>query len=185
MPPMNRRDALKATTALLGGVLFTSSGVLAACARGRRAASASVLSPEREALAEEIADTILPTTAASPGAKAAGAGATMNLLLTDCRAPDEQRRVVEGLDAFRDRCAGRCPDGFAAAPRATREALVREVDAEARAAGEGHWFGVVRDLAMQAYFTSEIGMTRALRYVQTPGRWVGCLPLEPGQPAWG
>lgn len=182
---MNRRDALKATTALLGGVLFTSSGVLAACARERRATTGGVLSREDEALAEEIADTILPTTASSPGAKAAGAGATMNLLLADCRAPEEQRRVADGLAAFRERCRGACPEGFAAAPRETRERLVREADADARTAGDEHWFGVVRDLAMQAYFSSEIGMTRALRYVQTPGRWVGCMPLAPGQPAWG
>ena len=39
-------------------------------------------------------------------------------------------------------------------------------------------------LALQAYFSSEIGMTRALRYVMTPGKWVGCVPLQPNQPAW-
>jgi hypothetical protein len=42
----------------------------------------------------------------------------------------------------------------------------------------------VRELALRAYFSSEVGMTQALRYVQTPGRWEGCVPLEPGQPAW-
>jgi len=43
----------------------------------------------------------------------------------------------------------------------------------------------VRDLALGAYFSSEIGMTKALRYVRVPGKYVGCMPLEPGQPAWG
>jgi len=28
-------------------------------------------------------------------------------------------------------------------------------------------------------------MTKALRYVMVPGKWVGCVPLSPGQPAWG
>jgi hypothetical protein len=59
------------------------------------------------------------------------------------------------------------------------------VDAEAQRVGDAHWFSVVRGLALQSYFTSEIGMTKARRYIPVPGRWVGCMPLEPGQPAWG
>jgi hypothetical protein len=192
MPPMNRRDALKATTALLGGVLVTSTGVLAACGReprqGREAGAAGesrALGAEDQALVEEIADTLLPTTAASPGAKAAGAGAAINLLLTDCYEPEAQRRVVQGLKDFRATCGNRCGGGFASLAQPERERLLREIDAEAQKVGETHYFGLVRELALRAYFSSEVGMTRATRYVLVPGRWVGCMPLEPGQPAWG
>lgn len=181
---MNRRQALKAGTAVLGGALFASGGVLAACARDRSESETGILSREDQALAEEVADTLLPTTAASPGAKAAGVGATMNLLLTDCYAADEQRRIVAGLAELRAMCRDRCGDGFASMARAEREGMLREIDAAARTAGDEHWFATLRGLAQQAYFSSEIGMTRALRYVQTPGRWAGCVPLEPGQPAW-
>src|SRR6185369_15994975 len=38
--PMNRREAIRATTALLGGVLITSNGFLVACAREEKAAAA-------------------------------------------------------------------------------------------------------------------------------------------------
>jgi len=189
---MNRRDALKATTALLGGVLVTSTGVLAACGReprqGREAGAAGesrALGAEDQELVEEIADTLLPTTAASPGAKAAGAGAAINLLLTDCYEPEAQRRVVQGLTDFRATCGNRCGGGFASLAQPERERLLREIDAEAQKVGETHYFGLVRELALRAYFSSEVGMTRATRYVLVPGRWVGCMPLEPGQPAWG
>ncbi|HEX6060014.1 MAG TPA: gluconate 2-dehydrogenase subunit 3 family protein, partial [Gemmatimonadaceae bacterium] len=80
---VTRREALKTGAALLGGVLFTSSGVLAACAREEPGTGAGSLSTADQALAEEIADTLLPTTAASPGAEAAGVGPVMNRLLTD------------------------------------------------------------------------------------------------------
>src|SRR5918993_1903223 len=101
MPPMNRREALKATTAVLGGVLVTSTGVtsvtlgasLTACSPESRKTTSGVLSADDQELVEEIADTLLPTTPASPGAKAAGAGAAIDLLLTDCYEPDAQRRV--------------------------------------------------------------------------------------------
>lgn len=191
---MNRRDALKATTALLGGVLVTSTGVLAACGReprnsgesgSPREAAAGALSAEDEALVEEIADTLLPTTPASPGAKAAGAGAAINLLLTDCYAPEAQQRVVQGLKDFRATCGDRCRGGFASLAPPQREQLLREIDAEAQKAGETHYFPLVRELALRAYFSSEVGMTKATRYVLVPGRWVGCMPLKPGQPAWG
>jgi hypothetical protein len=161
---VNRRDALKA-----GAALFASSGILVACRTGR--ASSGVLSDEDQVLAEEIADTVLPTTAGSPGAKAAGTGAAMNLILSDCYKPAEQRAVREGLARFRAK-------NFLKLSRADREAFVRSVGTQA-------WFAPVRDLALGAYFSSETGMTKALRYVRVPGKYVGCMPLARGQPAWG
>jgi hypothetical protein len=177
---MNRREAVKTTGALLGGVLITTNGFLIACARDPNKASGTVLTVKDQSLIEDIADTLLPTTPNSPGAKAAGAGAAINLLLTDCYEPKDQQRVVDGLKQFR-RTAG---DHFASMSRPDRENWLRRIDDEAKAAGPEHYFHLVRDLALQAYFSSEIGMTRALRYVMTPGRWVGCVPLQPNQPAW-
>ncbi|MEO7822666.1 MAG: gluconate 2-dehydrogenase subunit 3 family protein, partial [Gemmatimonadaceae bacterium] len=87
MPPMNRREALKTTGVLVGGVMVTTNGFLVACARDSTRSPSRVLTLEDESLIEEIADTLLPTTPSSPGAKAAGAGAAINLLLTDCYEP--------------------------------------------------------------------------------------------------
>ena len=177
--PMNRREAVKTTGVLLGGVLITSVG-LTSCKRESRNIGVGVLDNEDQALIEEIADTLLPTTATSPGAKAAGVGPVINLLLTDCREPDEQKRIVDGLKQFRSTVG----DHFASMSQANRENWLRRIDGEARAAGGKHYFPLVRELSLQAYFSSEVGMTKALRYVMTPGKWVGCVPLSPNQPAW-
>ncbi|MBC7791608.1 MAG: gluconate 2-dehydrogenase subunit 3 family protein [Anaerolineae bacterium] len=185
MPPMNRREAVKTTTAFLGGVLLTSNGLLVACARDTSNASGKILTVDDQSLIEEIADTLLPTTPASPGAKAAGAGAAINLLLTDCYEPDVQERVVNGLTEFRRTCDKRTGSSFASLPKNDREELLREIDLQAQKAGDAHYFGLVRELALRAYFSSEIGKTKALRFVLVPGKWVGCVPLSPGQPAWG
>jgi hypothetical protein len=185
MPSMNRREALKAATVLAGGVLVTSTGVLTACAPEPRKAVPGVLTLDDQELIEEIADTLLPPTPASPGAKAAGVGPAINLLLTDCYEPEAQRRVLQGLQELRAICHDRYRAGFASLAPLERERLLREIDAGAQQAGEAHWFGITRGLALRVYFTSEVGMTRALRYVLTPGRWEGCIPLVPGQPAWG
>lgn len=188
MKPMSRRDMLKAT-ALASGALLVP-GLLDGCARDAgEGAAASQTSRASTALDDggllgDIADTLLPTTTASPGAKAAGVGATMALLLADCESLDVQRRIAAGLQAFRTTCRER-GGAFASLSQAERERLLREVDAEARQAGDEHWFTAVRELALNAYFSSEIGLTRAMRYVPIPGRYQGCVPLAPGQPAWG
>lgn len=185
MPPMNRREAVKATTLLFGGVLMTANGALIACAREANQANGRILTVDDQSLVEEIADTLLPTTPSSPGAKAAGAGAAINLLLTDCYDLEAQQRVVAGLDEFRMACRRRYGADFASVTESERAQLLREMDAEAQAADSTHYFGLVRELAVRAYFSSEVGMTKALRYVLVPGKWVGCVPLAPGQPAWG
>ena len=153
---------------------------MTACARDSRHIGVGVLNTEDQALVEEIADTLLPTTPSSPGAKAARVGPVINLLLTDCREPAEQKRVVDGLRQFRNTVG----DHFVSMSQANRENWLRRIDSEAKAAGPTHYFPLVRELSLQAYFSSEIGTTKALRYIMTPGKWVGCVPLEPGQPAW-
>ena len=185
MTPMNRREALKTTVFAVGGVLLASERALATHVPEPTIRAAGILSADDRALVEEIADTLLPATPGSPGAKAAGVGATIDVLLTDCSAPEEQQRVLAGLREFR-RTSQRIGGGaFATLSPDARNRVVAAVDAEAQRAGDAHWFSVVRGLALQSYFTSEIGMTKARRYIPIPGRWVGCMPLEPGQPAWG
>jgi hypothetical protein len=192
-PPITRREALKAGGTLVGVALVASSGLLSACgsdARARadqpRAAAAGVLHHDDQALMADIADTLLPDTPASPGAKAAGAGAAIQLLLTDCYAPAAQQRVIRGLSEFRATCRARQGADFASLARPVRERLLRDVDAEARKSPpDTHWFPLAREVAERAYFSSETGMTKALRYVRVPGRFTGCMPLAKGQPAWG
>lgn len=184
LPPidMTRREALKGSTVVLGSALLVPA-FLASCARkSRDSAAESAASPD-QALLEDIADTLLPTTAASPGAKAAGIGPVMVLLLNDCMEADVGQRVAKGLQAFRATCREAGGD-FATLQQPEREHLLGALDVAAQAEKD-HWFAAVRDLALWAYFSSEVGLTQAMRYELTPGRFDPCLPLEPGQPAWG
>lgn len=47
-----------------------------------------------------------------------------------------------------------------------------------------HYFRMMKELALLGYFTSEIGMTQALRYVETPGRYDPSVDYNPGDKAW-
>ncbi len=188
MTEMTRREAVKSAGTLLGSIALASSGLLTACGAEPRASatdgSRMALSADDQALIEAIADTILPDTASSPGAKAAGAGGAINLLLTDVYDATARTRITEGLTAIRARCLAECGGGFASLPASRRAALLTTIDAEAKAAGDEHWFHLMHELSLKAYFSSEVGMTKALRYVHEPHRYTGCVPLTPGQPAW-
>jgi len=47
-----------------------------------------------------------------------------------------------------------------------------------------HYFRMMKELALLGYFTSEIGATQALRYVESPGRYDPCVPYTPGEKSW-
>ena len=106
----------------------------------------------------------------------------------------EQKRVMDARDA-----AERREKGLATLPADETSAMAdpklpddtdRDVPVAAvRAAGESpkkaaHYFRMMKELALLGYFTSEIGCTQAMRYVETPGRFDACLPYTPGEPAW-
>ena len=47
-----------------------------------------------------------------------------------------------------------------------------------------HYFRMMKELALLGYFTSEIGYTKAMRYVESPGRFDPCASYAPGEKAW-
>jgi len=46
------------------------------------------------------------------------------------------------------------------------------------------YFRMMKELALLGYFTSEIGMTQALQYVESPGRYDPCVPYKAGERDW-
>ena len=47
-----------------------------------------------------------------------------------------------------------------------------------------HYFRMMKELTLLGYFTSEIGATKALRYLPVPGRYDGDVPYKKGDKAW-
>ena len=99
--PIDRREAIRRVSALLGGVAFVGgNALLTACARGENRAGAAAgsgsFSAKDVAFLDEVADTILPTTG-TPGAKAAQVGAFMALMVTDTYEPSDQKIFQDGM----------------------------------------------------------------------------------------
>lgn len=47
-----------------------------------------------------------------------------------------------------------------------------------------HYFAMMKQLTLWGYFTSEPGATKALRYIETPGKYEGSIPYKKGDKAW-
>lgn len=256
---LSRREAVRRVGALLGGVAFVGGGaLLTACERTERPAAVAAggaykavgqFSAADVALLDEIADTILPPTK-TPGAKAAGTGPFMALMVTDTYTPRDQQVFRAGLRTLDEASRAASGAGFMQATPEARLALLTRLDREqksqtdARAAADkaaaqqvastgggarpgtaaaagkkadgkaadahlpdarqqnagtgdvaggaavtadkppAHYFRMMKELALLGYFTSEIGYTKAMRYVDAPGRFDPCAPYTPGEVAW-
>src|SRR5690242_9429896 len=56
--------------------------------------------------------------------------------------------------------------------------------ADKRRADPNYYYAMMKQLTLLGYFTSEIGCTKARRYVETPGHYDGDLPYKKGDKAF-
>jgi Gluconate 2-dehydrogenase subunit 3 len=186
---IDRREAIRRVTAMLGGVVFVGSADLLTAvehAHARVAAARKQIgafTAQDIALLDEVADTILPDTK-TPGAKAAKVGPFMAVMVTDTY--DEQEQGI-----FRDGMRKLNEAGFMTKTPAERLTLLEQLDREAKAYMDArargaptHYFRQMKELTLLGYFTSEIGCSQAMRYRETPGRFDPCVPYTPGETAW-
>ena len=206
---ISRREAIERVAALCGGVALIGGDALLAAPFDATEQSAVTATGVGEftaadvALLDEIAETILPQTG-TPGAKAAHAGAFMALMVTAAYTPTNQQTFRQGMRTLDEECRRQHGAPFMAATPEQRLALLTELDreqkkdADARAGAPAsrapappaaadspvHYFRMMKELALVGYFTSEIGVTQAQRYLESPGRFDPCAPYAPGEKSW-
>jgi hypothetical protein len=190
-----RREAVIKLALLLGAGTLTPRLLARALAGGSEAPPAGY-SPDDLALLDEIGETIIPATDI-PGAKAVHIGAFIAMMVTDCYRPDDQARFRAGVaDLARD-YRKRFHEEFIHGSPEQRTAYLDGID---RIHGRGgkkrakyapepdtgddapmpHPWKVLKDLTILGYFTSEIGCTQAINYVEVPGRYDPDVPWHPG-----
>ncbi len=179
---MKRRKAMGLTATLLGGTIIGSELLLSGCTDkvgGRVSFSESDI-----ALLDEIGETILPATQDSPGAKAAKVGAFMKTMVNDCYSEKEREVFLRGIGEFEQSVEDTYSKGFMELDQDQRHDLLFKLDKEAERTNDEndpHFYPMVKRLTIQGYFTSEPGLTGALRYNPTPGKYIGCVPYTEGE----
>ena len=201
---MERREAVKYISVLLGGAVVGGTGFLTGCKSetGKSVAwGASDI-----AYLDEIAETILPQTT-TPGAKAAKVGDFMKIMVNDCYEESDQKTFREGMAKLNEESVKKYDMEFVKIKPEQRKDLLIAIDKEAKdyqakvvkpfndeenkKAKEDpaytkkhkspHYFTMMKQLTLLGYFTSEVGAKEALGYVSVPGRYEGCINYEKGK----
>lgn len=187
---ITRREAILRVSALFGGVALVGQGAMLAGCSDPEAPVKSSFSADEIAFLDEVAETILPETS-TPGARAAGVGPFIALMVVDTYKKGEQEVFRDGISTLDDECRAMHGAPFMSARPAQRLALLEKLDAEQMEYMQArdddapvHYFRMMKELALFGYFTSEIGCKQAMRYVETPGRFEPCVPYAPGEKAW-
>jgi hypothetical protein len=189
---MNRREALSAVAVILGGTVAGSEFFLTGCKNPEKKADTAGVNFDKDqvAMLDEISETIIPTTD-TPGAKAARVGEFMTVMVRDCYEEKNQKAFMEGLNKIDKASDKKFNKSFMEANAQQRHDLLVELDKEQKEYTKNkkdedpaHYFRLMKELTLLGYFTSEIGATKALRYVDIPGRYEGCIPYKKGEKAW-
>jgi len=188
---MNRREALNQVALLLGGTIVGGSLFLEGCKTAdKKMAVGLPLTKEQIAFLDEIAETIIPATD-TPGAKAAQVGEFMQVMVTDCYEEKDQKIFLEGLNKINEASDKKYQKDFMTISPEQRKELLTGIDKEAKdyvAAKKkedpNHYFSLMKQLTLLGFFSSEVGATKALRYVAIPGKYEGCIPYKKGDKAW-
>lgn len=187
---MNRREALTRVAWIMGGTVIGANLFLEGCTREAGRTVEGLFEPDTVDFLGDIADTILPPTD-SPGAKEAGVGSFIPVMVRDCYTESDQQVFVEGLTALEQASTDKFGRKFRELEAGERTELLSALDKEAKAYQQGkggddpnHYFHLIKQLTLLGFFTSELGATKALRYVQIPGRYDGDMPYKKGDKAW-
>jgi hypothetical protein len=184
---MNRKEAVQYISLLLGGTLVGGNAFLTSC---KSTGNKMSFTADDIAYLDEIANTILPATR-TPGAKAAKVGQFITVMVNDCYDENDQKIFHEGMSKLDDFSRKTYDNSFVKITQQQRHDLLVKLDNEQKEymknkkkEDPSHYFRMMKELTLLGYFTSEFGCTQARRYVETPGRYDGCIPYKKGDKAF-
>ncbi|UII31610.1 gluconate 2-dehydrogenase subunit 3 family protein [Fulvivirga ulvae] len=189
---MNRREALKAVSVIMGGTVIGANTFLSGCSVEKDERVNALFMESDVTLLDEIGETIIPTTD-TPGAKSVGIGGFMAMMVLDCYEPKHQVIFTQGLISFKESFNKQYGRDFPEAKPEERIAFLNQLDkAQTETTLQNkddpeaapHYFRIIKELTLLGYFSSEIGCTQARRYVETPGRYDACIDYKTGDGAW-
>lgn len=130
-----------------------------------RPAAPKFFTPQELALVANISDMIIPTDTHSPGARAAGVPAFIDLMVSES---SQETRTLwrDGLAAVERMSQEKFSAGFEAATEEQRTKLLTDISKDERKPNtvEERFWVAIKNLTIDGYYTSEIGIHQDLQY---------------------
>mgnify|MGYP003132091835 CR=1 FL=1 len=185
---MERREAIKRTAAIMGGVIFAPSifGVLSGCTATGDPWKPVLFNQSQADLTKALSETIIPETDTA-GAIEVGVPGFIEKMVNEVYTEDQRLVFLEGLDSFNSACIEATGNSFADLTSEEQFEYAFEMNRIAlteQPTGLPDFFLLFKELTMVGYFTSEVGATQVLRYEPVPGYYDGCMPFEEVGRTW-
>ncbi len=190
---MDRRESVKRVALLMGGTISatTLTFIMNSCSTPSKETETigRLFSADEQTLIGELAETIIPKTD-TPGAKEAQVPGFISMMIEECYPEDFQQHFKKGLNGLDKQCQGQFKKPFAELNEEQRGQILTDIEAAAFEPGNGsgdekpHYYRTFKELTMLGFFTSETGASDTLEYLAIPGRYDGCIDLEPDQKTW-
>ena len=145
-------------------------------------------------LLSALADSIIPATD-SPGAAEAGVGEFIFMMVNECTEVHQANKFIQGLESLESYTKSRFNKEFVDCSANDKIEVLKHFQevgrdfnglvgkAESKYLGRP-FFATLKEYTIMGYCTSELGATKGLSYLLIPGRYQGCVPLQPGQKCW-
>lgn len=173
---MERRVALKGMAAAMGAIVS-----LPAWASGWNDSSIGKVKFSGAGQAEILkgaVEAIIPATD-TPGAGELGVAIFVQRMVTDCydkKTQDAFDKGLAGLDAQSNKSFGK---SFTDASKTQQLQLLQELE-KSNDSETKSFFGLLKNLTIQGYMSSEYVMTNLTHFEFIPGRYHGCVPVVKG-----
>ena len=149
---------------------------------------------QQQPLIAALAETIIPATQ-TPGAKAAQVDKFILSMLLECTDRKTLNRFVDGLASVESYTSHHYNKTYITCTANEQQAVMtylRERDrlqtgmiGKVRKKFLGKpFYTTLRQYTIEGFCTSLQGATQVLRYVAVPGKYIGCMPLQPGETTW-
>lgn len=184
---IDRREAIKRTGLLLGGVIFAPNilGVLNGCTATPGDWTPQLFSNDQARLVTALADVILPADD-TPAASEVGVPQFIETMVNEVYNEEQRQEFLEGLDAFAENYRSEIQaEYFEGSDEQKYEFTYHQNQLAVEEDPEGSSFLLTfKELTMLGYFTSEVGATQVLQYQAVPGRYDECIPVDEVGRTW-
>jgi len=185
---MDRREAISIVGLIVGGSVVGVGNFLSSCTPKDGETIYGILDKQQVKTIEEVAETILPKTKDSPGAKDVEIGKFVNRFITDCYDNEEQKTLLDGIIKLNELSVSVFNDYFADLKSKEKHELLLTLETEVKTFYDDsenwdkkHYYSMMKQATILGYLTSERVGTEVYNYVPIPGRFEGCIQYTKGK----
>lgn len=173
---MKRRRVIK-QLGIAGGAAFLVPAFFSNCAS--EAYLPSFLTIDQFQLVDTFGEFTLPASEKSPGASQAKVANFIDKYISVCFNEKQKLAFQKGILAFENQCLAIHNKAFIQLTPIEKGQVLNNREIKSI-----DFLEELNQLVLFGYFTSQEGVTQALRYVTVPGKYEGDIKYEKGDAAW-